>query len=69
VGAVENETKILYLLMIGFTIMGVGLSFKYYISLDPAVRYAMHLFYVFALITATYLLAKSSIPAEQCEEA
>ncbi|ABO35324.1 hypothetical protein MmarC5_1018 [Methanococcus maripaludis C5] len=55
--------------MIGFTIMGVGLSFKYYISLDPAVRYAMHLFYVFALITATYLLAKSSIPAEQCEEA
>jgi len=66
---VENETKILYLLMIGFTIMGVGLSFKYYLSLDPAVRYAMHVFYVFALVTAAYLLSKSSIPAKECEEA
>ncbi|BAP62718.1 hypothetical protein MMOS7_06320 [Methanococcus maripaludis OS7] len=55
--------------MIGFTILGVGLSFKYYSSLDPAVRYIMHVFYVFALITATYLLAKSSMPTAQCEEA
>jgi len=69
VGAVENETKILYLLMIGFTVIGVGLSFKYYLTLDPAVRYAMHIVYVFALLTAAYLLAKSSIPTEQCEKA
>ncbi|MBA2853664.1 phage shock protein PspC (stress-responsive transcriptional regulator) [Methanococcus maripaludis] len=64
-----DDIKIIYLMMIGFTILGVGLSFKYYSSLDPTVRYIMHVFYVFALITATYLLAKSSMPVEQLEEA
>ncbi|WP_459202243.1 hypothetical protein [Methanococcus sp. CF] len=64
-----DDIKIIYLMMIGFTILGVGLSFKYYLSSDSAVRYVMHVFYVFALITATYLLAKSSMPAEPCEEA
>ncbi|WP_244901546.1 hypothetical protein [Methanococcus maripaludis] len=68
-GALVDDIKIIYLMMIGFTILGVGLSFKYYSSLDPAVRYIMHVFYVFALITATYLLAKSSMPVEQLEEA
>lgn len=46
--------------MIGFTILGVGLSFKYYLSVDSGVRYIMHVFYVLALLSATYLLAKSS---------
>jgi len=62
----EDYIKIIYLLMIGFTILGVGLSFKYYLSGDSGVRYIMHVFYVFALITATYLLAKSSGTEETC---
>ncbi|MBA2862799.1 hypothetical protein [Methanococcus maripaludis] len=64
-----DDTKIIYLLMIGFTVMGVGLSFKYYLSLDSGVRYIMHVVYVFALITAAYLLAKSSMPVNPCKEA